>query len=436
VFPKSYCGIFEGLCKKFGKILQHQSDRNRPRTFFNSSYLSIAKKNGHEMAGLIIVYIFLFTSDEGVNVLSKSFGDERLANFIHCFEMLLLLEHFCKMERHKEADLKTMENGIPAILDFIKNTLNRTEGNGMKIIKFHLCLHYVDDIRRYGSMRNFDSCIGERHHCSEVKDPAKHTQRRRDKFEIQTATRYVDNIIISRAKQDLDIVIKQAKNKVQCNKRNNIIYERTRDVFMKKDWKTKKYILCNWPDKNFNEQLKDLCRWLVDSKKTDSPIKFFTQHNRDEYIFRGDPNYDGKGPWYDWVNVDWSNGEPIPAKINIFMDLTVGYKRPFHVGSSYINEPGSYAIAYSCLTNAKEMSHPTSLLVEYNELILNKSGRFKGLPQLCVFNVESIESTCIACPYFVKENVMNAEKWSILRPRMKWNCILIDFLQFGYESDE
>ena len=118
------------------------------------------------------------------------------------------------------------------------------------------------------------------------------------------------------------------------------------------------------------------------------------------------------------------------------MDLTVGYKRPFHVGSSYINEPGSYAIAYSCLTNAKEMSHPTSLLVEYNELILNKSGRFKGLPQLCVFNVESIESTCIACPYFVKENIMIAEKWSILRPRMKWNCILIDFLQFGYESDE
>ena len=26
VFPKSYCGIFEGLCKKFGKILEHQSD--------------------------------------------------------------------------------------------------------------------------------------------------------------------------------------------------------------------------------------------------------------------------------------------------------------------------------------------------------------------------------------------------------------------------
>ena len=28
VFPKSYCGIFESLCRKFGKILQHQSDRH------------------------------------------------------------------------------------------------------------------------------------------------------------------------------------------------------------------------------------------------------------------------------------------------------------------------------------------------------------------------------------------------------------------------
>ena len=44
VFPQSYCANFEGICKKYGALLQHQSNRELPRTNFNSSYLSIAKK--------------------------------------------------------------------------------------------------------------------------------------------------------------------------------------------------------------------------------------------------------------------------------------------------------------------------------------------------------------------------------------------------------
>lgn len=388
------------------------------------------------MAGLLIVYLLLFASDEGNDVLSQKLGKNRLADFIHCFELMLLLENFCKLEQHDKGDLNIMRTGIPAILDFYKNTLNRKEGNGMKIIKFHLCLHYVDDIRRFGSMRNYDSCIGERHHCTEVKDPARHTQRRKCQFEIQTAQRYVDNVVVNLAKKDLANIggLKQQKQN-QCNKHHNIIYDRARNNFFKKDYKTKKYLLCNWIDKQLYNQLKYFCKWLVDSEKVNSPIRFFTQHNRDEFIFRGDPNFCNKGPWYDWVNVDWNDAKPVPAKINIFMDLSVGLKECFQVGTSIVNEPGYYAIAYSCLSFSEEMRHPTSLLVEKNELIINKDGPFKGIPELCMFSVECIDSTCIATPYCVKNNISNAIQWSILRPRKDWNNVLINFLKYGYESD-
>ena len=57
VFSKSYEDIFENLCKKYGKILQHQSDRNLPRTYFNTRYMTITRKNGHEMAGLILAFL-------------------------------------------------------------------------------------------------------------------------------------------------------------------------------------------------------------------------------------------------------------------------------------------------------------------------------------------------------------------------------------------
>jgi hypothetical protein len=82
------------------------------------------------MGGLLIVYTIIFTSDEGLNYLKKSFGEDRLAAFIHCFEMMLLLENFCKLEQHSKKDLKIMKTGIPAILDFMKK--HSIESKGME----------------------------------------------------------------------------------------------------------------------------------------------------------------------------------------------------------------------------------------------------------------------------------------------------------------
>ena len=78
------------------------------------------------------------------------------------------------------------------------------------------------------------------------------------------------------------------------------------------------------------------------------------------------------------------------------------------------------------------MSHPTSLLIEYIELIVNKESNFKYLPELCMLNIDSIDSPCIAKSYIVKENIMNAISWNIIRPRGTWNDILIDYIKNGY----
>lgn len=98
-------------------------------------------------------------------------------------------------------------------------------------------------------------------------------------------------------------------------------------------------------------------------------------------------------------------------------------------------EPGYYAVCISCITHSVEMSHPTSLLIEKVHLMTHKNGIFKGQTELCIFPVDSIESTCIAAPFCAKQNIMNALEWSILRPRSTWNSILTDFLKHGYESD-
>lgn len=120
VFPVSYHKVFEDLCKQYGKLLQHQSDRDLPRTNFNTKYMSITRKNGHEMAGLLIVYLLVFSSNEGTNNLDVMLGNDRCSAFIHVFELLLLLENYCKQEEHTPKNLQISKKGLPYVMNTIK----------------------------------------------------------------------------------------------------------------------------------------------------------------------------------------------------------------------------------------------------------------------------------------------------------------------------
>ena len=366
-----------------------------------------------------------FFSDEGENKLDSTLGDQRLVDFIHCFELLILLENFCKQRSHNLNDLRIMKKGIPLIMDFIKKTMNRREGNGMKIIKFHLLLHLVDDIKRFGSMRNYDSCIGERHHCTEIKDPAQQTQRRKVNFEKQTALRYYDNVLISIGQREFPKEKKHGSDILQY-KNKNIIYDDRYQQLYKKDSRSKKLVVCKWQDKSFQKSLICLCKKMVREGNVVSPIKFFTQHNRESLIFRGCPDYQGTGPWYDWANVDWGDDEPVPAKILIFMDLSDNFIKPFQVGTSFVTEASYYAVAHTCNTSNNIMGHLDSMLVEFNTLLVEKEN--SNQPQLCMFSVDTIISPCVAVPYKTTETIVNAIKWCFLRQKHHWQEQLLKLL--------
>ncbi len=420
VFSKKYEDTFEKLCKKYGKMLQHQSDRNIPRTFFNSRYMTITRKNGHEMAGLILVYLMIFSSSEGKEKIDNELGKDRCGAFIHVFELLLMMESFCKQEVHLKHQLIT--------------ALNRKEGCGMKIIKFHLMKHFATDIIRYGSMKNFDSAIGERNHCTEVKDPAKHTQRRKNNFENQTAMRYVENLAITMAKSHLDTFSEESDSKPKSeNKHANIVYDHETKMIYKRDWQNSSYSQINWKDQIFQQDLTNLCSNLIERGCLESPINFFTQHNRNEIIFRGDPQWkDTEGPWYDWAQVKWEGfEEAVPAQIQIFMDLSSNFKKSFQVGQSFVSEAGCYAVARTFQDVSTEKAHGQSKIVNYGEIVYDE---FNEKPQLCMFNIESISTSMIAVPYDTERDIWNAKEWLILKPKSLWYDTLIKLLDMELEK--
>ncbi len=432
VFSAVYESRFESLCKQYGKMLQHQSDRTLPRTSFNTKYMTITRKNGHEtMAGLILVFLMIFASSEGQNTLDTELGNERCAAYIHVMELLLMMESFCKQENHSKTDLQIAKNGIPLVMNTIKETINRTEGCGMKIIKFHLMKHFAEDVLRYGSMRNYDSAIGERHHVTEVKDPAKHTQRRKNKFEEQTAQRHYESLAISMSESDVpkfNFKVKDSlEDKESINKEHNILYIHKKKNIYKRDWKDNKYSVVKWQDDIFYQQLIDFCGRLVENGNLDLPISFFTQHKRDNLIFRANPEWkDTKTPWYDWAKIKWDGyDKTVPAQMLLFMDLSNNFKKSFQLGQSFVTESGFYALARTFQDGNNICAHQASMLVGYGELILDKENKN---PEICIFNVESITESMVAVPFQTEHNVANAREWLILQPKESWYRVLINLL--------
>ena len=173
-----------------------------------------------------------------------------------------------------------------------------------------------------------------------------------------------------------------------------------------------------------------MCAKLVDDGCIESPVKFFTQHNRSDIIFRADPEFQDTGPWYDWVYCQWDEGS-IPARLLLFMDLPQSkFLRQFQFGTTTIFEPGKYAISHS-FEHAKETpAHLISKMMMYGELMTEPDPKDKSTEkfQLTMFPCDSIEGTCSAIPYHTSKNIIDAKEWLLLRPKSAWYQIFVDYI--------
>jgi hypothetical protein len=434
VFSQKYCKRFDRIARQYGKYLSQQSDRDLPRTHFFSNYTTVSCKNASEMTGVLLVFLILFSTTKG-NVIDKELGGDRSSAFLHILELMLMLETFCKAPQHKRSEVILFRKFMPHLLETFKTTLNRSEGNGMKIIKFHLPLHFADDILRFGVMSNFDSAMGESHHKSEAKKPASRTQRRKTDFEEQTAKRQIENTTIRLAHEYVTVC--PIKNKtVKCHENKSFCIE-----YIHKDnqlfWRDRKRELhsCQWKDKAFQKHLTQACSLAVTLKHLVSPIRFFTQHNRQGNIFRANPNYKEGNPWYDWVYVDWGESK-VPAKMMLFLHVEkCEFTKGFQFGYGRIDSFGSYAIGHTFAFHNVVKAHGISRLCEYGKILSFESPNEEDAPQLWAFCVESIVGPCTAVPYNNNVKPVDELEWIILKPKQNWYDIFINFMNESISTD-
>jgi hypothetical protein len=426
-FPEAYCTEFDAICRSYGKMLMHQSDRSLQRTHFYSNYTTVTRKNASEMSGILLVYLMVFNSSEGEQNIDNQLGEGRTAKFIHLFELMLMLESVLKQDDLKIGMVRLLHKFMPFLLNTFKETINRQVGCQMKIIKFHLPVHFASDIQRFGVMNNFDTGIGESHHKSEAKLPAKNTQRRRSKFELQTAQRQIENIAINIAHSNIcrsEEKLEADRSCVETCKWFRYIFDENHNISKyKSNNQRQNREICQWKDTQLQKQLQEACTLISTQNCVKLPFRFFSQYNRGGSIFRADPAYESNEPWYDWVTIQWMEDGIIPAKLLLFWDIdNDSFQKPFTIGSTHVNTPGTYVIAHSLLSSESAIkAHGASHLVKY--------AKIEPLRDFCIIPVESIYSPIVALPYHINENIYSANEWILLTSKDNWKQIFYDFMK-------
>ncbi len=184
VFGGKFGEAANKICLDIGRKLSHQSDRSLGQTSFPSGYLppvgkakavdsKTFKKCAHEMTGVLLVVLVYMLSSDNHDKLESRIGVDDMMGYIHVLDRLLTFEAWMKQTEFTHNELDEVEQFLLAFMTKYKEVLMREEGFGMKIIKFHLMLHIVDDIRRFGSPGSYFSGVGE----STLKVKAKQTGR-------------------------------------------------------------------------------------------------------------------------------------------------------------------------------------------------------------------------------------------------------------------
>ncbi len=360
---KSYPKILQELdvwARCVGKCLGHQSDRNLPRTYFPNGVTGGTKLAGHKMPGVLLVLLMLCKMKETSTLLltSKYFQAPHLRGWIKLLEGLLLWRWWLKLPSVPIAEIRASKYATRSLLKLFRSVVKRKHGSKLLIIKFHLCLHFLENQLDFGVTANVDTGPMESNHKRNAKQPSGQTQRRAESIELQTARRYIDNLILDKAKAAVDA--KYPCTEITSTTPMLVGAKYTLELHSGDDDNILPDASIVWDkhhriEKSYHPRfLEWLCSNVLSELGPNIPIRGCAEHKRviksgETFIFRAHPSWRGGDSWHDWAIFLWEqdDGTPmhLPAQIITFVEFSefeIGLLAdlPFVFGSS----PGLYAM--------------------------------------------------------------------------------------------
>ena len=461
------------LARVYGRLFAHQSDRKKPRTNFANG-IKKGKLTAKEYTGVLLLMATVLRSSRGREILTASrnrnFREEWLVkDWVLLIETLLVWEAYLKQDQMQKIHVHRMQKKNRYILYLMKNVAKRSEGMGLKIMKFHGITHMAEDIQMFGVPMVLDTGSNESHH-KITKVAAKLTQRDISKFEEQTSNRLDEFHVLDLALEELDgrplweyldgydhpvIAVKPSeleKNNEDLDGNHNDVDGENANkpetstggtriqVYWQDDgtpWfkypfdRTKKR--ARW-DKHIVKYLFNLQEELQDDGKLAGPLSICTEHKRDGQIFRGSPDFRRKGLWNDWVKVDWGPGYGcLPCELWCFIDLTdLADDFNLHFEGSIVQK-GVYAVVESSeyITDEAEICKSDLFTPFTKEFILADDGRLKRR-QFYLADVDAIVSTTLVVPDIGCDNGIN---YFEVLPMDEWADVFVQWVNAPHKHD-
>lgn len=329
-----------GLVVLLGDLLSRQSDRNMPKTKFNNG-IRKGKLMAKEYRGVLLLLATVLRSTKGKELLKRIkkgtiSGEDGIADWIMLVETLLMWEHWLKSDVISLDHVQKARKKHQYIMYLIRKVGNRTEGMGLKIMKYHAISHLCDDIIDFGVPMNVDTGADEAGH-KPSKVASKLTQRVKQTFEEQVGKRLVEKECLDLASHEMStgqplwhyweyerptedkILGTKARDSslgggifsLNVEKDGNDVLALERQIQGSDNMKL---------EETFTKAVINLLKQCGDYG-IDLPVIRTSYTDSKGIIYRATPLYMGR-PWRDWVMVNWEGLGPIPNKLWGFIDLS------------------------------------------------------------------------------------------------------------------
>ena len=324
-----------------------------------------------------------------------------------------------------------------------KTTVKRKHGNGSKFPKIHLPCHFAENMLDYGVIANVDSGPPESNHKPNPKAPSQHTQMRAESFEVQTAQRYVENLIVDFAAESLNVQPTPVQPPVVTKNElrgARFVFETSEGCegdtnVVTFEWKSKAI------SEPYHQQYTDwLTRHIFSKITPGSRVSGCTEHKQHgQFLYRAHPAYRGHNQWHDWALFDWSDGGEdmddesilIPGQIVFFLEITEEMIGLDIRGQMIIPSDGLFALIESLEEPLPYPGIRSELVVKGSKRLSTKQqqkrrvdGRSIGSPNLYLVPVECLHEPISAIPNLGSEH----GDFIFVRPVNSWSDCFSDFI--------
>lgn len=338
--------------------LSRQSDRSYPclDPFKNGISEATKLKATEKLARIFVVYIALLTSDfeevvtshkvrkTSTDKLDGHISKDEYRNWLTVFEETLMVASWIYSDRHCkiffQGGRKSVANKrMIRFLSMYKKFAPRTQGMGLKIIKFHHLLHLWWVIRMFGSLLNVDSSRGESNNRILAKQVGKSTQQQHKTLNLQTAVNmYKKNLILTSLEQSINsssdgtqkCVTSEKKPNTATGSKFQLVFDYDKET-LSAHWTSFKLKgrRCNFSETilmSVYHKLKNYNGGIIGRRiKCISGCTEFIIDNEECSIVRACPNYRQLHHWHDWINVSWEDDNDeieLCAQLLIILDTS------------------------------------------------------------------------------------------------------------------